>query len=54
MKSDLLTVKTDIREEQSTPVYIVVGTVNGEIAAKPPKKKVLTLEELGYSFEMGM
>lgn len=62
MKSDLFAViekeehvmKADICEVQKTCEFIAVGTVDSNLVVKPGKKRVPTLEELGYSFEMGM
>lgn len=61
MKSDLFAVigkeehviKADISEVQKSNEFIAVGEVDCGLVVRP-KKRVPTLEELGYSFEMGM
>jgi len=48
-------VKSDISEVLKNYEFITFMGVDGELDVKAVKKKRLpTLEELGYSFEMGM
>jgi hypothetical protein len=46
-------IKAGISEVHKTYGFTTVGSVDCDLVVKP-KKKVPTLEELGYSFEMGM